>query len=218
MRLLLIRHGQTPANVIGSLETTIPGPGLTELGYEQAAAVPAALAGERIDAIYASVQVRTQLTAAPLVADRKLELQVRAGIREISSGDLEGNTDPVSHEAYLATMVAWVGGDLSPTIPGGETATEVLQRFTEVVMEAYSAGHQSVAIVSHGAAIRTWAGYYADNLDAEFTARSPLHNTGIVVVEGTPESGWTAVTYMGEALGGPALDDAGTAGPASETL
>ncbi|MFI5427738.1 histidine phosphatase family protein [Aeromicrobium sp. UC242_57] len=37
MRLILIRHGQTPANVDGVLESTVPGPGLTELGLEQAA-------------------------------------------------------------------------------------------------------------------------------------------------------------------------------------
>jgi broad specificity phosphatase PhoE len=218
MRLLLIRHGQTPANVIGSLETTIPGPGLTELGFDQAAAVPAALAGERIDAIYASVQIRTQLTAAPLVEERGLKLQVRAGVREISSGDLEGNTDYASHEAYLSTMVAWVAGDLNPTIPGGETASGVLARYDEVVAEAHEAGHETVAIFSHGAVIRTWAGYYSNNLDADFIARSPLHNTGIVVVEGTPESGWTAITYMGEAVGGPELDDGANAGPAAETL
>jgi probable phosphoglycerate mutase len=218
MRLLLIRHGQTPANVIGSLETTIPGPGLTELGFDQAAAVPAALAGERIDAIYASVQVRTQLTAAPLLAERDLELQVRAGIREVSSGDLEGNTDFTSQQAYLSTMVAWVDGDLSAALPGGETAPDFFARYNEVVAEAYRAGHHTVAFVSHGAAIRSWAGYHANNLDAEFIARSPLHNTGIVVIEGTPASGWTALTYMGEAIGGRAVDDGTNAGPASETL
>ena len=30
MRLLLIRHGQTPANVRGELDTAAPGPGLTD--------------------------------------------------------------------------------------------------------------------------------------------------------------------------------------------
>ena len=46
MRLLLIRHGQTPSNVLGALDTLVPGPGLTPLGLEQAAAIPDALAGE----------------------------------------------------------------------------------------------------------------------------------------------------------------------------
>ncbi|KTR37372.1 histidine phosphatase, partial [Curtobacterium oceanosedimentum] len=42
MRLLLIRHGQTPANVSGVLDAEVPGPGLTELGQQQADALPAA--------------------------------------------------------------------------------------------------------------------------------------------------------------------------------
>ena len=40
MRLLLVRHGQTPSNVAGLLDTALPGPGLTALGTRQAAAIP----------------------------------------------------------------------------------------------------------------------------------------------------------------------------------
>jgi len=217
MRLLLIRHGQTPSNVSGSLDTRIPGPGLTALGQAQAEAIPATLADVPIDAIFASVQVRSQITAAPLAADRALDVQVRAGIREISSGDYEMRSDRASVEEYLAVMVLWVDGDIEAQLPGGETAADMLARFDEVVAEAYSAGYSSVAMVSHGAAIRTWSGSRATNLSAEFIGENPLHNTGIVILEGTPETGWTALTYMGEAVGGAAVDDA-AAGPAAETL
>lgn len=72
MRLLLIRHGQTPANVRGELATARPGPGLTALGRRQALAIPDAVAGEQIAAIYVSPLVRTGETAAPLAGvDRK---------------------------------------------------------------------------------------------------------------------------------------------------
>jgi len=217
MRLLLIRHGQTPSNVGGILDTRIPGPGLTPLGQAQAEAVPATLTGVPIDAIYASVQVRSQITAAPLAADRALEVQIREGIREISSGDYEMRSDRASVEEYLEVMVAWVDGDLEAQLPGGETAADMLARFDEVVAEAYGAGHSSVALVSHGAAIRTWSGSRAHNLTAGFIGENPLHNTGIVILEGSPDDGWTALTYMGEAVGGAGVDDA-AAGPAAETL
>jgi broad specificity phosphatase PhoE len=62
VRLLLIRHGQTPGNVLGQLDTAHPGPGLTELGEHQAEALSRALANERIHALYASTLVRTQIT------------------------------------------------------------------------------------------------------------------------------------------------------------
>ena len=63
MRLLLIRHGQTPANVRGELDTAHPGPGLTALGFRQAAAIPAALAHEPIDAGMAAAWRRTRRTS-----------------------------------------------------------------------------------------------------------------------------------------------------------
>lgn len=44
MRLLLVRHGETPSNVDRLLDTAVPGPGLTRLGERQAAALPEALA------------------------------------------------------------------------------------------------------------------------------------------------------------------------------
>ena len=34
-RLVLVRHGQTPSNVAGVLDTALPGPGLTEEGQQQ---------------------------------------------------------------------------------------------------------------------------------------------------------------------------------------
>ncbi|MFJ1550699.1 phosphoglycerate mutase family protein [Streptomyces sp. NPDC088246] len=39
MRLILIRHGQTPANVAYTMHTTLPGPQLTRLSQQQAAAL-----------------------------------------------------------------------------------------------------------------------------------------------------------------------------------
>src|SRR5437763_16103469 len=110
MRLLLIRHGQTPSNLKHLLDTAAPGPALTALGQEQAAALPQALAAEQIDALYASTLVRTQLTAAPLAAATRLEVQVRGGIRELGAGDLEMRGDDEAVALYLTTAFAWAEG------------------------------------------------------------------------------------------------------------
>ena len=64
LRIFLIRHGQTPGNVLGQLDTAHPGPGLTQLGERQAAALARSLANEEIGLLYASTLLRTQLTAA----------------------------------------------------------------------------------------------------------------------------------------------------------
>jgi broad specificity phosphatase PhoE len=43
-RLILVRHGESEANVIGSLHCQVPGPPLTDRGHKQAEALVAALA------------------------------------------------------------------------------------------------------------------------------------------------------------------------------
>ncbi|WP_037858215.1 histidine phosphatase family protein [Streptomyces sp. NRRL S-340] len=200
MRLLLVRHGETPSNVDSLLDTAVPGPGLTELGTRQAAALPEALAGEDIDALYASTLVRTQLTAAPLAAARGLDVIVRDGIRELSAGDLELEPgDSERGQRYMRTVLAWADGerDLRMPGPGGESGTEALARYDAVVAEAAAGGGRTVAMVSHGAAIRLWTAVRARNLDARFAAAHPLRNTGVVILEGTPEAGWTALSWAG---------------------
>ena len=89
MRLILVRHGQSPSNIERLIDTTVPGPSLTELGQAQARHSPTPWRRCPIDAIYASTLVRTQLTAAPLAAQRALPVQVRDGLREVRAGDLE---------------------------------------------------------------------------------------------------------------------------------
>ncbi|MGN6780504.1 MAG: histidine phosphatase family protein, partial [Marmoricola sp.] len=63
MRLLLLRHGETHANVSGELDTAAPGEDLTPLGQAQAEAAATVLADRDIDAVFVSVLVRTQQTA-----------------------------------------------------------------------------------------------------------------------------------------------------------
>ncbi|MFE9675031.1 histidine phosphatase family protein [Streptomyces sp. NPDC006259] len=214
MRLLLVRHGETPTNVARLLDTAVPGPGLTALGERQAAALPEALADEDIDALYASTLVRTRLTAAPLAAARGLDVLVRDGIREISAGDLEllpGESR--EGERYMRTVFAWAAGDLALRMPGGESGTEFLERYDAVVAEAAASGARTVALVSHGAAIRAWTVARALNVDVPFAAAHRLANTGVIVLDGSPSDGFKALTWAGATVA-----PAGEGGPAGEPL
>jgi probable phosphoglycerate mutase len=217
MRLLLIRHGQTPSNVKHLLDTAVPGPGLTPLGEEQAAALPEALAREDIGALYASSLLRTQITAAPLAARTGLEVLVRDGLREITAGDLEMCGDEEAIGTYLTTSFAWAAGDPERRMPGGEDGTEFLSRFDAVVAEAASGGAGTVAMVSHGAAIRTWVAARAANVDVEFASSHELRNTGIVILSGAPDRSWQVETWEGHSLG-PESGAPGASGPAGETV
>ncbi|WP_129305714.1 histidine phosphatase family protein [Streptomyces sp. L2] len=201
MRLLLVRHGQTPSNVEFLLDTAVPGPGLTPLGTRQAAALAAVLAGEDVDAVYASTLTRTRLTAAPLAQARGLEVLVRDGLRELSAGDLEmAPGHSAQGELYMRTVFAWAAGDTALRMPGGERGEEALARFDQVVAEAAGSGAGTVVMVSHGAAIRVWTAARAANIDVSYAAARPLENTGVVTLDGTPTTGFKALTWAGATI------------------
>jgi len=212
VRLILIRHGETPSNVAGALDTAAPGAPLTPLGHRQAAAIAPVLTIEPITAVYASPLVRTQLTAAPLATARGLEVVVRDGLEEIAAGHLEMRADEVSIAAYSDTVTAWIAGDLAATMPGGADGHEFFGRY-DAAVGAIAAAHAADATVvafSHGAAIRTFAARHGGSAEAR------LHNTGAVVLEGSPYDGWAVTRWSRDPLGGAHLIDAAAVDPTGD--
>lgn len=219
MRILLVRHGQTPANVRGELDTAAPGPGLTDLGRRQAEAIVDALGHESIAAIYVSKLRRTHETAAPLATALGLSPVELSGTHEIEAGDVEGRNDHDAVRTYMSTVFAWGSGDPSPVMPGGSDGHAFFARFDAAIAEVAAAYPEAtVVVVSHGAAIRVWTGARVANLGDGFTAENHLENTGVVVLEGSPTTGWTALSWAGRPLGGEDLADPTAEDPTGETL
>jgi len=206
MRLFLIRHGQTPANVLGQLDTAHPGPGLTDLGARQASMIPDALRAQPLEAIVASTLVRTQLTAGPLAADRNLKIRIAVGLHEIEAGSLEGLSDRASVRRYLETIFAWGSGDLDATMPGAFDGHSFFRRF-DADIDAATASVETAAVFSHGAAIRVWTAARAVNIPPMFTVTNDLENTGVVELSGSQQRGWTLVSWAGMPAGGGELTD-----------
>ncbi|OIH94465.1 histidine phosphatase family protein [Curtobacterium sp. MCBA15_001] len=216
MRLLLIRHGQTPANVTGVLDAEVPGPGLTDLGEQQAQALPAALADRGIERLFVSSMVRTQLTAAPLAEALGLEPVVLPGLREIEAGALQGKRDQTSVQQYLATCYAWASGEREARMPGAETGEDFFDRYDDAVRQIEESGAQVAAAFSHGAAIRIWAATTAQNTPNDLGADRHLENTGVVELEGSTADGWRLVDWEGEPMGGDDLIDRTAQDPTGE--
>ncbi|MCB7136055.1 histidine phosphatase family protein [Cellulosimicrobium marinum] len=218
MRLLLVRHGQTPSNVVGLLDTALPGPGLTALGSRQAAAVPEALADRVVHGVAVSTLVRTHQTAAPLVEHLGLDPVELDGLREIDAGDLEMSGRHEDHVTYLETVFAWGARDLGRRMPGGPDGATFLDRFDDAVAQVAGAGWETAVVVSHGAAIRSWASARAEGVDLHRMAYTPLANTGLVEVEGDPVAGWRFVGVSDGPLGGHLLEDELADDPTGESV
>jgi probable phosphoglycerate mutase len=201
VRLLLIRHAQVPANVLGVLDTAEPGPSLTDLGREQALALRSTLGDEPLEGAWASVLVRTQETIAPTAGQRRLPVSVLDGLREVRAGDLEGERTREAQRAYMETVFAWATGDRDRRMPGGETGHDFFARFEAALEEVAASGAEDAVVVSHGAAIRCWSST-VDGADRDFLAARPLPNTGIVAVEGRPGA-WRMRAWRDAPVGQP---------------
>jgi probable phosphoglycerate mutase len=205
VRLQLVRHAQSTANVLKILNTRMPGPSLTDLGREQADALAEQLRDEPVVAVYSSVAPRAQQTAAPVAAARGLEVQVVDGVQEIFVGDLEDRGDREGIEAYLKVFHPWTLGELDLGMPNGERGVDVRDRFLGAVAQVRAKHEQAhpdgtVVLISHGGAMRLCAEIMADNVPPNLAEAGLIPNTGSIVLEATDGGGWHCVAWSGVAM------------------
>ncbi|ABM16033.1 MULTISPECIES: histidine phosphatase family protein [Mycolicibacterium] len=202
--LTFVRHGQSQANADGIINTEVPGPHITALGQQQAALVAGVLAAGGYQGIYASDMVRTQETAAPLADILGESVTVLPGLREIDAGIYEGSseTDGLGRLGYGLTPALWTLGLRSAWIPDStDTNGNVFSdRMSEAVQIIYEDGWARPVAFSHGATIMFWTMMNVDNPDLGLLLSHQLPNTGVVVLEGNPEDGWTLVSWDGVAV------------------
>lgn len=187
MKIVLVRHGQTPANRLGALDTVRPGLGLTPEGHAQAQRLADRWVTEVAPAptvIALSGLQRTRLTAAPLARAYGLTPRVCPGIRELRSGDLEMAADPGSQALYVRTTLSWCAGDLDNRMPGGESGREALARSLETVRRVglaarEEAGDEAVAVfVIHGALTRLLATWLSADINEALVSTHFMSNAG----------------------------------------
>ena len=215
MRLILLRHGQTPSNISGALDTALPGAPLSELGRAQAKAAAQALRDRSIDGIFVSNLLLTHETAAPLAGLLGLDARQYDGLREIQAGDYEMATDSDAIHGYLGTIINWISGERDHQMAGAETGHEFLDRYDAAIDQVVRSGSKEALVVSHGAAIRTWVASRAEGADDNRWvdhALTPLHNTGAIELE-LVRNTWEIVAWDNEPIGGDYLEDPTAADP-----
>ena len=204
MTVTFVRHGESESNASHTIDNSIPGAHLTPLGQSQATTVAAALVagGVGYDAIYASNMVRTTETAAPFAAATGLTPTVLPGFREINAGWFEGSSDTgLGGIGYVLAPALWTLGARSVPVPGGGDGNAFDARMDAALQLVEDSGAQNPVVFSHAATIMFWTMMNVDNPDLGLMLRHRLGNTGIVVVEGSAEEGWTLKTWAGLPVG-----------------
>jgi len=187
MEIHLIRHGETDWNkerrVQGQSESQ-----LTDLGVQQAQELGKRIAHLEFDRIYCSSSLRTRQTAAHAFPETTTEVRFLDELREIFLGPWEGHLyedlamrEPESHRHF------WEQPHLFQ-VNGAESFFELQQRAIAAVAKI-EAGHnrepnsaKKVAIVSHGALIKSYLCHVEGRSMDQLWAPPRMHNCAHSIV------------------------------------
>ena len=151
-RLIAIRHGETAWNVATRLQGHLD-IDLNDTGRWQANRVARALAlaGEPIDALYASDLKRAWDTAGAIAAATGATPQVHTGLRERGFGECEGQTHAAIEAQWPEQALRWRQREPHWAPAGGESLHAVRERVAQTVAElaARHLGGQ-IVLVAHG--------------------------------------------------------------------
>lgn len=149
MRLWLVRHGETEANVAGLYSGHAP-TALTPRGIDQAQTLHSLLAEVPFDRVLCSALERAQHTARLVLAARNIPLHTTPLLNEMFFGDWEMRHHKDLAQEDAENYAAWCA-DWQNTIPtNGEGFQIFSQRVQQFIAElsAYRT-HQNVLVVSH---------------------------------------------------------------------
>lgn len=152
--ILLIRHGETPWNILGKFQgcTDIE---LSEEGERQAELLRNRLDGH-FDYIYASPLARAYRTAEIISSGFDKEVHIAQDIREINFGEWEGLTIKGIEEKYPEIFKTWRTDKTEAKFCGGDASLlNASIRAKNCIMNiAEKHKGKKIAIVAHGGIIK----------------------------------------------------------------
>lgn len=188
MEIHLIRHGETNWNK----ERRVQGQSdshLTDLGIQQAKELGQRIAHLEFDKIYCSSSLRTRQTAEHAFPESTTEIEYLDELREIFLGPWEGHlyedlaqSEPESHGHF------WEQPHLFQ-VSGAESFFELQQRAIDAVAEIETAHRtdsvsgRKVAIVSHGALIKSYLCHVEGRSMDQLWAPPRMHNCAHSIVD-----------------------------------
>ena len=193
LRIHLIRHGATDANVLGQYIGSKTDAPLSPEGLNELRLLKENTDYPEIDSLYSSPMLRCRQTAAVLYPDNGVVTV--ENLKEYDFGDFEGKTavELENNQDFLN----WASGKCPP--PNGEDNTEFIKRLCvglrQVVLDMMEKGKSESAVIMHGGAIMMLLGATAvpRHRSVEWTADpgrgysllitpSLYHKSGIVEV------------------------------------
>lgn len=191
MKLYFVRHGESTANLLHEFSNSGQRHPLTDRGIEQARDVAEALHGLNIDRVYSSPVLRAVQTAQILAEALQAPVEIMESLREWSVGVYEGTTDPQGWEMHRQVQEDWfIHGKLESKMPGGESFTEIRERFVpfiDALLQQDGGSDRNVALVAHGGLYLAMLPLILSNVDFAFARRQGMPYTAVIQAQARPE-------------------------------
>ncbi len=191
--IYLIRHGQAEGNLYRRCHSWHNGL-LTLKGREQVKALEKRFEGVHFDAVYSSDLYRAMSTAGAIYRPRGLPLRIDPNLREIGAGVWEDVPWGQLLHDHREGLTAFLGCEDGWQVEGCETFPQVRRRVDQSIRRI-AAAHpgQTVAVVSHGCAIRCGLSVWLDKPTALVDLPD---NTGVAKLE--VENSQVKVAYFND--------------------
>ena len=159
-KLYLIRHAEAEGNLDRRLHGWYDSL-ITERGYRQIAALEERFREINIDAVYSSDLFRTCTTASAVYKPKGLQLNKLRDLREIHVGDWEDESFADVIRRYPVQFNLFNNNQPDFAFSGSETFAQVRERVVQAIFKIVEKHcGETVAIFSHGVAIRNALGYF----------------------------------------------------------
>jgi len=183
MLIFFVRHGLTDWNIQRRFQGTCDIP-LNEDGLSQARTAANRCSALHLERIYHSTLLRAAQTAQIISESSGAPLVPHRGFNEVCLGAFQGLNKEEASARYPEAYAHYFADRINAAPPEGESLYQVQQRALSALseIELDAAGCERIAIVSHGALLKTLLGAIA-GIPLENFARFDVSNGSISVVE-----------------------------------
>jgi len=183
MLIFFVRHGLTDWNIQRRFQGTCDIP-LNEAGIQQAQTAASRCAQLGFERIYHSTLLRAAQTAQIIADQSGTSLFPCSGFNEVCLGAFQSLNHEQAKAQYPQAYEQYFADRINAAPPGGESLFQVQQRALAALesVEREAAGCERIAVVSHGALLKTLLGAIA-GIPLEHFARFDVSNGSISVIE-----------------------------------
>jgi len=184
MKLHLVRHGESEANIQHVISNRESPFGLTELGKQQATTLANNLRDIPITSIFSSPILRARETADIVSRAFYLPYQVTEVLREYDCGILEGKSDKKSWNQHRKYYEDWtVHHDLLSKPEGGENFVDIQNRFLPFIESIKHGGEKHILLIGHGGLFHLMLPLILTNIDNDFVNSHSIGHIECVIAE-----------------------------------